>query len=336
MTKTSFLEALREALMDRDVSGKVIEDTIKEYASMIDDALESGESIETFIKRMGSPEKVAKALAKQQQPPRNKFAALSPFIATIAFFLIGVIYQAWHPGWLVFLLIPIAGILTSKKIQWGGLLVFVILIVFILGGWQTNLYNPLWSLFLILIPFGGQKDLPSAKVQMIAKVYTVIAVAIYHVWVVYALFSRIGGVPDPWVLIWPLSILIPIVVYAFINGTIRISIGSFNNAKDKQFTIMGLSFAGFVTITYVTLGVIIPGFWHPGWLLFLLIPVVFILLGNKKFPLVPLSPFIAITLFILVGEYVSVPGQDTGYTLSWLFFLLIPITGILFSKGDAA
>ena len=335
MTKTSFLEALREALQEREVNAKVIDDTIKEYASMIDDALEDGESIETFIKRMGSPEKVAKALAKQQQTPRNKFAALSPFIATIAFFILGVIYQAWHPGWLVFLLIPIAGILTSKKIQWDGLLVFVILIVFILGGWQTNLYNPLWSLFLLLIPFGGQKDSPSAKVQLIAKVYTVSAVAIYHVWVVYTMFSRIGGTPNPWDLIWPLSILIPIVVYAFINGTIRISIGSFNNAKDKKYTIMGLSFTGFITLVYFTLGILIPGFWHPGWLIFLLIPVVSVSLGSKKFPLGPLSPFIATTLFVLVGEYVSIPGQDTGYTLSWLFFLLIPITGILFSKGDA-
>ena len=100
MTKTSFLEALKEALQEREVNAKVIEDTIKEYASMIDDALESGESIETFIKRMGSPEKVAKALAKQQQPPSNKFAALSPFIATITFFLDGC-HLSSLASWLV-------------------------------------------------------------------------------------------------------------------------------------------------------------------------------------------------------------------------------------------
>lgn len=336
MTKTSFLEALREALQERDVNAKVIEDTIKEYASMIDDALESGESIETFIKRMGSPEKVAKVLAKQQQPPRNKFADLSPFIATIAFFLIGVLYQAWHPGWLVFFLIPIAGILTSKKIQWRGLSVFIILTVFIIGGWQTNLYNPLWSLFLLLVPFGSKQNPPSQTIRTIATIYTIIAVAIYHVWVVYALFSRMGGMPDPWVLIWPLSILIPVVVYAFINGTIQISVTNFTNKKEKHVTIMGFSLTGILILTYIGLGILIPNFWHPGWLIFLLIPVIFILLSAKKFPIVALSPFIATTLFVLVGEYVSIPGQDTGYTLSWLFFLLIPITGILFSKGDAS
>lgn len=120
MTKTSFLEALREALQEREVNAKVIDDTIKEYASMIDDALEDGESIETFIKRMGSPEKVAKALAKQQQTPRNKFAALSPFIATMLFVLVGEYVSipgqdtGYTLSWLFFLLIPITGILFSK------------------------------------------------------------------------------------------------------------------------------------------------------------------------------------------------------------------------------
>jgi hypothetical protein len=132
----------------------------------------------------------------------------------------------------------------------------------------------------------------------------------------------------------PLIILVPIIAYAFMNGTISISFKLKISQQEKHLTLMRVGLTVFITINYVILGVIVPGFWHPGWLIFLLIPVVFMLMGSKKFPLVAITPFIAVTLFILVGEYVNVPGQDTGYTLSWLFFLLIPITGILFGKGD--
>jgi len=333
MTKNNFLAALREALQERGVSEKIIEDTIMEYGAMIDDAVEGGESIDSLIKRMGSPEKVAKALAKNQKPPRNKFVAVTPFLATIAFFLIGVIYQAWHPGWLVFLAIPISGMLTSQRIQWRGLLVFLILIVFVFIGWQTNLYNPLWSLFLLLIPFQNKHAPMNRPLDIIAKIYTVVAVAVYHLWVIVEMFT-LGGTQNPWDLVLPLIILVPIIAYAFMNGTISISFKLKISQQEKHLTLMRVGLTVFITINYVILGVIVPGFWHPGWLIFLLIPVVFMLMGSKKFPLVAITPFIAVTLFILVGEYVNVPGQDTGYTLSWLFFLLIPITGILFGKGD--
>jgi hypothetical protein len=56
--------------------------------------------------------------------------------------------------------------------------------------------------------------------------------------------------------------------------------------------------------------------------------------GTKKDPFTAIMPFVATTLFILVGEYASIPGQDTAYTLSWLFFFLIPINGILKKVGN--
>jgi hypothetical protein len=86
-------------------------------------------------------------------------------------------------------------------------------------------------------------------------------------------------------------------------------------------------------IGYVVLG-IVTGLWHPGWLLFLLIPIYFTSVAAKTFPINDLMPFIATILFVLVGEYVSIPGETNSYALSWLFYLLIPITGILKEKGE--
>ncbi len=336
MTKQSFLNALREALEDENVQNKIIEETIQEYGSMIDDALEGGETVESFIKRMGSPKKVARALAGgDRTQTSNRLTALSPFVATILFFLVGVFYGAWHPGWLFFLLIPVTAILTKKPIQWKGLMTFIIIIVFILGVYSTNLLNPLWSLFLLLIP-----QWKSRKNQLLNRfgfIYTYLAVALYHVAVIYYSFAFIGGYPEVtsiYTLI-PLLLFIPVILYAFWNGSIQITFDEMdldlkNPLSIKRFLIH-LTFILGVIAFYLFLG-LTWGIWHPGWLIFFLIPAAYTLRGAKQFPFTAIMPFVATTLFVLVGEYASIPGQDTAYTLSWLFFFLIPISGIL-KKG---
>ena len=323
MTKQSFLNALREALEDEHVQNNIIEETVQEYGSMIDDALESGETVESFIKRMGSPKKVARALAGGDRTPTfNRLTALSPFIANILFFLVGVFYQAWHPGWLFFLLIPITAILSKKPIQWKGLMTFVIIIVFILGVYSTNLLNPLWSLFVLLIP--QWKSRKNQLLNRLGFIYTYLAVALYHVAVFYYSFAFIGGYPEVtsiYTLI-PLLLFIPVILYAFWNGSVQIRFA---------LTLFALTLIVSVIAFYVFIG-LTWGVWHPGWLIFFLIPVVYTLRGAKQFQFTAIMPFVATTLFVLVGEYASIPGQDTAYTLSWLFFFLIPISGIL-KKG---
>jgi uncharacterized membrane protein len=335
MTKQSFLNQLREALEDQDVSDSVIDETVQEYASMIEDALESGETVEAFIKRMGSPKKVAKALAKDQPLRSSRITALSPFIATILFFIAGVVYQAWHPGWLFFLLIPITGILTTKPVKWRGLFVFVILTIFILVGTSTNLWNPLWSLFLLIIPQSKHPKQP--LLNLIATIYTYLAVAAYHILVIYFSFSFMGGYPgvrDLYVAL-PLLLFIPLVVYALWNGAITIRLDlDWNDASQIKKFLWTLFLILGITVVYLLIG-LVWGLWHPGWLLFLLIPLTLIIISSKRIPYVAVMPFIATILFVLVGEYGQIPGQDSAYTLSWLFFLLIPISGILMDKKGA-
>jgi uncharacterized membrane protein len=333
MTKQSFLNALREALEDENVQDKVIEETIQEYGSMIDDALEGGETVESFIKRMGSPKKVAKALAGEDRTrTSNRLTALSPFIATILFFLVGVFYQAWHPGWLFYLLIPVTGILTKKPIQWKGLMVFVILTVFILGANSTNLWNPLWSLFLLLIP--QWKSRKNQLINRIGFIYTYLAVALYHLAIFYYSFSFLGGSSElrNFYLTLPLILFIPTIFYALWNGSVQVKLDGVNVDLENPMTIrrffIHLGFIAIVTLVYLAMGVT-WGIWHPGWLIFFIIPIAYILRGSKRLSLTALMPFVATTLFVLVGEYASIPGQDTAYTLSWLFFFLIPISGIL-------
>jgi hypothetical protein len=77
-------------------------------------------------------------------------------------------------------------------------------------------------------------------------------------------------------------------------------------------------------IIYMILGLTLD-LWHPGWLVFLLVPAAnVIFMPYKKRKLSKIAPFLAITIFILVGVFVP-----NGFHYSWLAFLLIPLINIL-------
>ena len=46
---------------------------------------------------------------------KNKIIAATPFISLIIFLLMGYIWGLWHPGWIIFLTIPIFSIFTHKS-----------------------------------------------------------------------------------------------------------------------------------------------------------------------------------------------------------------------------
>jgi hypothetical protein len=114
------------------------------------------------------------------------------------------------------------------------------------------------------------------------------------------------------------------------NVPIRLDVDFKNNNQVRQF-ILNLSFILVIVTGYILLG-IYTGLWHPGWLMLLIIPTGYTLFKAKKFPFRELLFFIVTTLFVLGGEYISIPGQGSGYVISWLFFLLIPIFNILSSR----
>lgn len=81
-----------------------------------------------------------------------------------------------------------------------------------------------------------------------------------------------------------------------------------------------------ITMIYLALG-LIWGLWHPGWLVFLLIPVIFFLIPEKtdgkwtmkkqirKIP----YPILATFIFLLLGFAFN------GWAWSWLIFMTIPV-----------
>ena len=335
MTKAQFLQQLVETLRDYDFEDKEIKDIEMEYASMIDDALENGEDLESFINRMGNPKKLAKSLQKHKPTRSSKLVEIMPFIATTLFFLLGFLANAWHPGWLVFLLIPVSAILTEKPREWAGITTFVALTLFMLAGTYLNLWNPTWSLFLFIIVFSTRKK-PSSLVTGL-KIYTAFSIIIYHLFVLAILNDWLGDMfaeTSLWLWVAPL-VFIPSIVLAFISGIVKISIDISDHPKHRQYIIQLIAGLTGLSIVYVLLGVFANA-WATGWVVYLLIPIVAIIRSKKdRFPLTEIMPFIATTLFILVGAYIRLPNGGSSFALSWLFFLLIPVSGILINKkGD--
>lgn len=78
-----------------------------------------------------------------------------PFAAviSIAYWILGMMFNAWHPGWLLFLLIPIwySFISAVKK---GNATIFaypvLVTLVFLSAGFWLDIWHPAWALYLTI------------------------------------------------------------------------------------------------------------------------------------------------------------------------------------------
>lgn len=81
---------------------------------------------------------------------KKKILAATPLLCVFVFLLLGFVFGKWHPGWLVFLMIPIMPILLGvKKIRLS--IPLMITIIYIILGLGFGLWHPWWIIF-ILVP----------------------------------------------------------------------------------------------------------------------------------------------------------------------------------------
>ena len=345
MTKELFILRLTEALEDSDLTRNEQHSILEDYTALIDEAHSHQEDLTAFIKALGSPHKIVRELEQtmgQDDDNDDKLVALSPFIAVILFFLLGFSLNAWHPGWLVFFLVPITAIATSEKgiDRLAPITIFFITIAYILIGTYTNLWHPFWALFILIpaIIMLTQNKLnvivitvnnhprtalpPSPKRVRGVASYTVLSVIAYLLgillWDVNALFLSAVFAP-------------PVIVILILS--VKQNLHAWHALNDAQRTaalsILGLS--GLITLGYIAFG-LTTALWHPTWVIFMLIPIT--VLGfqkwrfNKTIELVSFTPFLAVMAFFILGEFFNL------YHLAWLVFFIIPISGILFSHND--
>lgn len=314
--KEEYLESLEYYLKEFDFAREEREEVLDDYAIMIDEANENNETYESLEELLGSPREIVRNLRKTMVIKRvksNKFVALSPFIATIMFFILGFGFELWHPGWLVFLLIPISGVLSSKRKSDIKTVIevmpFIAILIFLIIGLNTGVWHPTWAVFLI-IPASAMVD-NRLKYRYISMAAFVLITLIYVLSVLFFPFAY------NWLIM--LFLFFP----AYYSGFISFRINGKRNRKLEL--ILTLTIFSSLIIFFL-LGFLLD-LWHPAWLVFLSIPVVSMIASakffNKKLPFVAVTPFIALVGFFLAGEILD------GYHWSWLFFLMIPMAGIL-------
>jgi hypothetical protein len=360
--KRDYLKQLKEALIEYQASKKDIDDILADYDQLYDDALSSGKTDEEVWQMLGTPKEVIADLRdtlqlKKEKTIKTKIIAIMPFISLIAFFILGFYQDLWHPGWLVFLAIPMSAILLQTRLKDGivALMPFLSVITFLILGWGYNLWHPGWLVFLS-IPVAAillntsLKDLPVALSPFVAVVAFFILGFYYNLWnpgwLVFFIIPMLGILHEKniiKVVLYELSFLLAIGFYLYMGyaegswafgalgflipvatglilGDVHFIVGDLNGTERKKAITM-LSLVIVAAGIFLALGFGLNG-WGWAWQVFLLIPVVAIILFDK-FRLTAIMPFIAVILFFSLGFFLGL------FHVSWLAFLLIPITAII-------
>ena len=91
---------------------------------------------------------------------KNKVIAITPFVCAIVFFILAIEYKLAHPGWVVFLLVPLMPFLLGKKKI--SVSVIIIIIYFIVSVVLKDKWNITWVI-LLLIPIMNILIVPSER-----------------------------------------------------------------------------------------------------------------------------------------------------------------------------
>jgi hypothetical protein len=204
----------------------------------------------------------------------HKLVALSPFIATIAFFLIGTYnLTIWGytftyvDAWLVFFIIPILGLVQDKTLLGRiSLIAFIVvpMIYFYLQVTNPSVYN--FSVFLILAVLGLASGVIKIKMDIEfgrwrESLLKIIVVAISLIIIAYA-YAYLGFFYDGWHPWWVLFLLLPMVIL-FIS-----------NDRDRQSLVAYSPFVS--TIAFILVGHYFNAY-QLRWLFFLSIPILGVL-----------------------------------------------------------
>ncbi|MFW6319660.1 MAG: hypothetical protein ACOC1L_05695 [Bacillota bacterium] len=311
MKKEEYLTLLEDVLKQNDVEENERTVIVEDYEELYEGYLESGLTNSDITKKLGTPYNVVKELKgimryrKYPNSPHEKVIAISPFIALVVFFLLGFMYNAWHPAWLAFFIVPVSAILlTDKEGIWKtctAVSPFIITTIYLLYGHYKGVYHPTWLIFLFIMLFGFMTMKESRKYLYIALL--VIGTGIY-LWI--GLLYHVYDIS--------LLAFLPLLVALVYYGHVEII---FNFQKPIVYVALGSLIVYFLSGYFFDL-------WKVMWLIFFLIPIMAIHIDEKgKSKYIAISPFIAVTIFYLLGFYADL------WSVSWLAFLLIPVTAIV-------
>ena len=115
-----------------------------------DDPLPEGSYYEHIAQQAArEAEHAAEEAARERRRRRDRFPY--PVFVAVAYLVLGFIFHQWHPGWLIFLTIPLYYLPESERrpLRLLGNPV-MITIIYLLLGIFCNLWHPGWLIFLLI------------------------------------------------------------------------------------------------------------------------------------------------------------------------------------------
>lgn len=121
------------------------------YGVSLDELLKTDDEIVVVPEKKEASKEIIRDEREKQPSSIQALTAIISILIVITYLLIGCIFNAWHPGWLLFLLIPIwhslAEAITRHNAKHFAYPVLATLLFFILG-FFFNMWHPGWVLFI--------------------------------------------------------------------------------------------------------------------------------------------------------------------------------------------
>src|SRR3989339_857967 len=256
--KRKYLSELKEKLVSYQASKKDMDDILSDYDQLYEDALASGKSDVEVWQMLGNPEEIVDELRDTLQQKREKNIK-TKIIAVMPFMSLGFYYDLWNPGWLVFLIIPMLGILHEKNIV--KLIIYELSFVIAIGfylymGYVENTWTFGALGFLLPVAMGlifGDIHIMVGDLNGIErkKAITMVSMILVAIGIFLSLGFGLGG----WAWAWQVFLLIPVTAIILFD-------------KFRLTAIMPF----IAVILFFSLGYFL-GLFHISWLAFLLIPI---------------------------------------------------------------
>lgn len=92
---------------------------------------------------------------KRKNRIKQKIVSATPLIVTAIYLLLGFCFGAWHPGWVVFLAIPLMPMILyafdgNFKKKFMNALTIILVFAYILVGVLAHIWHPTWVAFFLI------------------------------------------------------------------------------------------------------------------------------------------------------------------------------------------
>lgn len=366
-----FIKDLKEYLVDKNVSKEEVKEIIDDYTELYNDFSDRGFNDEEISKKLGTVRiiyrDIKSTVNRDRTTWKSKVVAVTPFIATAIYILVGYFSGIWHPTWLVFLLIPLSSVILYGENLANRLLTsspFIATIIFLIIGFYLNVWHPTWLIFLIIPIFGiiaGNKDSIASTISS-SLIFIGLAVAVllpyFNIlsWTYSWLFILAFLIPAPLTytkhknktkflknVITSITLTIAIVIYIVIvatTGKVRLGLLPFilpflagiwsGNIIFNINLGKGKQVVIFSIISILSIAAFVTlGVIYNNWAYIWQVLLLIPIAAVITLPDTRREKVVPVITFISVIIFYSIGYFYDAWAVSWLAFLLIPISSIL-------